>query len=464
MIRAESSIAAKALATISGHGLARYEAACRAIADARSVDEVKAIRDTAEAMRAAAHIAKNKQAEIDMAEIRFRGERRLGELMTAQREAGLLRAGNPNGFSENPLDKPVTLAEAGIDKNLADRARKFAAIPDDEFDGIVGDWREKVEAENERVTTNLLKAGARAESGRNENDFYPTPDSLIAEVVRRWKPRSRVIWEPCVGDGRVAAALRDEGYQVITGDIAQGQDFFSAAAPHPDIALCTNPPFGPVREFIDRAFAIGIKEMCLVLPERLWACGAGRIQFEKHRPSLWVNVDWREDYLGKGGSPDRALAVAIWDGPCAPACHFDVWTRQVAGDAETFDPETGEIIDNQEQPETASGETGMVPGTGRERPLSADLHIGSDLEARFESASLHQSHSAVPPPSADKPETVAPSLPTVSGPHSDADVPAFIKRDYVLRPHCLHPDMCAGEFGANHCWSCRKAAAEGVAA
>ena len=33
------------------------------------------------------------------------------------------------------------------------------------------------------------------------------------------------------------------------------------------------------------------------------------------RPSQFVNMDWREDYLGKGGAPDRALAVSIWDSP-----------------------------------------------------------------------------------------------------------------------------------------------------
>jgi len=71
-----------------------------------------------------------------MAEIRFRGERRLGELMAVQRDAGLLNRGHPefrNGSDGDPLGKPITLAEAGIDKNLADRARKFAAIPDDDF-------------------------------------------------------------------------------------------------------------------------------------------------------------------------------------------------------------------------------------------------------------------------------------------------------------------------------------------
>ncbi|MHA6686886.1 hypothetical protein [Mesorhizobium sp. A556] len=84
---------------------------------------------------------------MDMAEIRFRAERRLGELWEAQKAAHGTAQGRRSdlGFSETQVaSAPITLAEAGIDKNLADRARKFAAIPDDEFDGIVGDWREKV--------------------------------------------------------------------------------------------------------------------------------------------------------------------------------------------------------------------------------------------------------------------------------------------------------------------------------
>lgn len=79
------------------------------------------------------NVAKNKQAEIDMAEIRFRGERRLGELMATQKaEHGSAQGRRTDlGFSGTQVDTaPITLAEAGIDKNLADRARKFAAIPE----------------------------------------------------------------------------------------------------------------------------------------------------------------------------------------------------------------------------------------------------------------------------------------------------------------------------------------------
>jgi hypothetical protein len=42
------------------------------------------------------------------------------------------------------------------------------------------------------------------------------------------------------------------------------------------------------------------------------------------------------------------------------------------------------------------GETGMVLGTGRERPLCVGGDAGGYPEARFETASLHQSHGIWP--------------------------------------------------------------------
>lgn len=188
---AENGIAARALAVSNGGGLARYDAACRAVAEAKSVDEVKEFRNEAEAMRAYAKQAKNKQLETDAAEIRIRAERRIGELMAAQREAGFMATGTQGqlngrdisgGFVSNPPDAAPTLAEVGIDKNLADRARKLAAIPETEFDGIVQDWRDRIEQENERVTVNLLDAGekhVRGTFGTGENEWY-TPDEHLA--------------------------------------------------------------------------------------------------------------------------------------------------------------------------------------------------------------------------------------------------------------------------------------------
>lgn len=165
--------------------LVKYEAACRAVAEAVSIDEAKDFRDQSEAMRAYAKQAKNKQLEVQAAEIRIRAERRIGELMAAQRDSVGTAQGRRSdlGFSETQVgNAPVTLAEAGIDKNLADRARKYAAIPEDEFNGIVDNWKGRVEQENQRVTVNLLAAGDRA--AEQAKPIEPVEDDATAKLRR----------------------------------------------------------------------------------------------------------------------------------------------------------------------------------------------------------------------------------------------------------------------------------------
>jgi hypothetical protein len=73
------------------HGLVQYNAACAAVAAAKSTDEAKNWRDRAEAMRAYAHQSKNRQLEIDAAEIRIRAERRLGQLLRNRRRRWVWR-------------------------------------------------------------------------------------------------------------------------------------------------------------------------------------------------------------------------------------------------------------------------------------------------------------------------------------------------------------------------------------
>lgn len=166
--------------------LVRYDAACKALAEAKSVDEVKTIRDVAEAMRAYARQAKNHQLEVDSAEIRIRAERRVGELIAAQRASvGLAKGGGTGsnqhqratGLQQNPAALP-SLAEAGIDKNLADRARKLAAVPEKKFNAMLDEWHERVEHEGQRVRTNLIREGER-EQKKDDRPSRPLPVGLF---------------------------------------------------------------------------------------------------------------------------------------------------------------------------------------------------------------------------------------------------------------------------------------------
>lgn len=59
--------------------LIKYDAACRALAECKAVDEVKSWADKAAAMQAYGRMVKDKTMEVDAAEIRIRAERRLGD-------------------------------------------------------------------------------------------------------------------------------------------------------------------------------------------------------------------------------------------------------------------------------------------------------------------------------------------------------------------------------------------------
>lgn len=125
--------------------LAKYEAARSALAEARSVDEVKDIRDKAEAMRAYGRMANDVTLEMDAADLRLRAERRLGILLTEQKRDGILsRGGRPKtGADEEPV-LTVTLDDLGIDKKLSARSQRVGGIAERAFEAMVARTRQRI--------------------------------------------------------------------------------------------------------------------------------------------------------------------------------------------------------------------------------------------------------------------------------------------------------------------------------
>jgi hypothetical protein len=148
--------------------LIRYDAACSALAEARSVDEVKHIRDQAVAMAAYARQAKNRDLEGDAVEIRMRATRRLDQLRQAQKDTvGLAKGGKPyyqrrpTGLAANPV---ATLAMQGIDKNLAHAARVLGALSEADFEQNVVDAR--------GAASRAFKAVVNAAAIEQEREVY----------------------------------------------------------------------------------------------------------------------------------------------------------------------------------------------------------------------------------------------------------------------------------------------------
>jgi hypothetical protein len=115
--------------------MVKYDAARAALVACASTDEVLDWEDHAAACEAYARQAKDNEMRKLAVEIRMRAKRRLGELMAEQKAAGGMKVGRPkkNGVTNTP----ISLAEAGIDKNLAKEARAAAAMPPDVFEQAI---------------------------------------------------------------------------------------------------------------------------------------------------------------------------------------------------------------------------------------------------------------------------------------------------------------------------------------
>lgn len=116
--------------------LTKYEAARSALAEAHRVDEVKDIRDKAEAMAAYARQAKDNELIQYATEIKVRAERRCGELLTAtERNKGATVRGRM-AVERHDTHTP-TLADMGLTRDESSRYQQLAAMPAEHFETAV---------------------------------------------------------------------------------------------------------------------------------------------------------------------------------------------------------------------------------------------------------------------------------------------------------------------------------------
>jgi len=384
----------------------RYDLACQAVAEAKTIDEVAEWIDKAAAVREYGRRIKDRRLELDAVEIRIRAKKRRGELLCLLKERGLLKEGRKK---LSPIDDNLSLADLDITPNESSEEQKIAAIDGNSFERLVARCRAYAEANPKLHTFNVLKPptegavnGARAIMGSRHEpndslDYFPTPPwatrALIDYVLRPVEPLG-IVWEPACGEGHIAEVLAEYTADVLASDIFDygygmpNVDFLTAELPGWLASsgadwIITNPPFGDKAEaFVIRAIERARKGVAMFFRLQ-WLESAGRYEriFAPYPPTVIAQFAERVPLHKGRWEPDGTTATAylwiVWDKSIKSDFTKFVWITPGCRERLTFaddirrftahpvikneiDPTTGEII---ETPQAAAPGSPVVNQT-----------------------------------------------------------------------------------------------------
>lgn len=164
-------------------GLIKYESARFALQQAVEIDEVKDIRDKAQAMAAYARQANDTKLVEWATEIKVRAERKAGQML-----AEMPKLAGARGVGKKVESHDATpLSELGISKTQSSRWQKLAAVPDDQFEQAVSAAKEvagevttaamlRIEKQNRPATTSH-KPALNLETEKHDNEDYYQKDT-----------------------------------------------------------------------------------------------------------------------------------------------------------------------------------------------------------------------------------------------------------------------------------------------
>lgn len=175
------------------------EHAATYLAQARSIDDVKLIRDKAQAITAYARQQKlGLQMQNDAAEVKIRAERRVGELLA---DTELNKGGRPKENQSNDTTGFYSLKEMGLSRDDSSRWQKLAGMSDVDFEQYLASTRD---AGKELTTAGVL----RAASSTNP-DTIPDPKFWeFDEILDAVAESAAAICEKCPPTFRDSLARR----------------------------------------------------------------------------------------------------------------------------------------------------------------------------------------------------------------------------------------------------------------
>lgn len=378
--------------------LLKYDAACRAIAEARGFDEVRAWEDKAAAVREYGRRARNRSMELDALEIRERARQRRGQLLLEMKAAGQLSSGARKQLVTDGSPIPLTLEDLDITKRESARDQKLAAMDGDSFERLIARCRSYMEEHPERHSFDAIAHGpvngARAIMGSRQEpddsfDYFPTPPWATRALCEHVLPaagfpsmRLGIAWEPACGEGHIAEPLAEYADKVIATDVfdygyGSIQDFLEVGIGPPKCDwLVTNPPFGDrAIEFVLRSLSMldhGVISTGVAMFFRSqWAVeGVERYEeiFRDRPPTLCAFFVERVNLCKGRWDPEGSTATAycwlVWVKDAKPLPTFWIppgcrqalthpddaarFTAHPVIRKEDFDPQTGEITEEHE--------------------------------------------------------------------------------------------------------------------
>jgi hypothetical protein len=332
--------------------LFKYDAACRAVAEAKSFDDVKDIADKAAAVKEYARRANNRSLELDALEIRERARRRRGELLLELKAEGRLA----KGPRKQPLDdgrSVLTLDDLDTSRDESARDQKLAKMDGNSFERLVARCRAYVTEHPEKHSFENIPVdgpvnGARSIMGSRQEpddslDYFPTPPwatRALIEYAFGALPECTMnsVWEPACGEGHIAEVLREFCSDVLATDIhpygysdRDPCNFLSPAADRHRGRewIISNPPFEDkalpfVTTALDRA-KVGVA----MFFRSQWAVeGIERYEtiFRRRPPTLCAFFTERVNLCKGRWDPDGSTATAycwlIWVKDAYPRAPF----------------------------------------------------------------------------------------------------------------------------------------------
>jgi N6-adenosine-specific RNA methylase IME4 len=312
--------------------LVRYEAARRALADARSIDDVKQIQDKAVAVEAYAKQAKDGELIGLATEIRKRAERRLGELMAELSANGLMAKGackkGTDRGSTRVVGGPASLSSHGIDKHLADRARKAAAMPEARFEAEV--------AKAQQIAVASV-AGAREVIAAARAEHHKAKQEKRAKREQQWA--GKILAFPTKKYGVILAdpewrfefysergktnSSADNHYQTSSLDEIKKRDVASISAPDCVLFLWATVPMLPQALEVLAAWGFTYKSHCIWRKNK---AGTG-YWFRNAHEVLLVGTRGKVVAPGEGSQFPSVIDAPVGEHSAKPAKFYEIIER-----------------------------------------------------------------------------------------------------------------------------------------